>query len=711
MDLRTNVLDIPGVGESYAHKLEKLGINSIEDLLLYLPRRWDDYSNILPITQIQPGETVCVHGEVWQINNKKSKRGLNITEAIVNDKTGTIKAVWFNQPFLTKNIKVGDQLFLAGKVEWTMQSFSMVSPSYEVTKTEGETESSDLTHVGRIVPVYPETEGISSKWLRSKIKPLMKYIYSIKDFLPNEIKDENQLVDYPAAIRQMHFPENNVQLKRAMDRFDFDEMFLLQLAVLNSRKSLQKEKSIAIPFAEKEIQDFVQSLPFDLTKAQRKASWEIIQDMAKKEPMNRLLQGDVGSGKTMVAAMAIVNAAANDTQSVLLCPTEVLAKQHYKKLVRLLDSQKIEVAILTGSTPKQERTELLSRIHDGDVKVVVGTHALLEKDVEFWRLGVAIVDEQHRFGVEQRAALRKESKASGTVPHFLSMTATPIPRTLTLTLYGDLDVSILNEMPKGRQRIITKLVPKEKREVSYQLIAGELKKGRQAFVVCPLIGEETTGDEEELQKELEISAFAELEKKVDDDLERKTVLNEYQNLKKVFPEFRIEFLHGKLRPAEKEQLMTDFAAGEIHILVSTSVIEVGIDVPNATIMLIEDADRFGLAQLHQFRGRVGRGEHLSYCFLFSNSRNPETAKRLLAITETTDGFKLAEADLELRGPGEFIGKKQHGLPDVKMKNLLNTVLIKKCRDAAIKFLMKHEIDEYPMLTEKLKKYDSVLHLE
>ncbi len=686
MNLRTPISELTGVGDHYARKLEKLGIKNYEDLLWYLPRRWDDYSHLVPINEIRPDEMVSVKGKIWEISNKRAKSGMNITEAIIADDTGTIKATWFNQPFLTTTLKADDEICLAGKLEWNRNSVGMISPAFEKINSENEAE---LTHVGRIVPVYAETEGISSKWLRSKIKPLMKLIYSIRDYLPEEIKKEHNLIDLPAAIRQMHFPENSSQLKKAKDRLDFDEMFLLQLAVLNSRKKLNRERAIAIPFNEALIKGFVQDLPFDLTNAQRKSTWEILQDLTKVAPMNRLLQGDVGSGKTVVAAMAMINTVISGNQAVLLCPTEILAKQHFDNVQTLLKPYGMDCFLLTGSTSKAEKEDLYNKIREGEAKLIIGTHAILEKGLEFWRLGLAIVDEQHRFGVGQRAALRKESLSTKTLPHFLTMTATPIPRTLSLTIFGDLDISLLNELPPGRKTIITRLVPNEKRQDGYQFVRAEISKGRQVFVICPLIGEEAS-----------------------EEMDKKTVMAEYQNLtKNVYPDLKIVYIHGKMKPAEKEEIMTNFRAGKFDILVSTSLIEVGVDIPNSTVMVIEAADKFGLSQLHQFRGRVGRSTHQSFCFLFTKSSNEQTLKRLYALVNTNDGFKLAEADLEIRGPGDFVGTRQHGLPDIKMSNLMNLVLIKKCREAAVKFLAKNNLESQTALYEKTAMYDSILSLE
>jgi len=682
MNLQTPVNEVTGVGESHIKLLAGLGIETIEDLLWYLPRRWDDYSNIVPIRQAKPGEPVSVRGVVKQIANRTVKNNMTLTEVVIADDTGLVKAVWFNQPFLIKTIHLDDEIYLAGIIEFAFGSIQMTSPSYELVRDDDE----NPTHVGRIVPIYPETAGLTSKWLRTKIKPLMKYMYSIKDYIPEEVKRAEDLIDLPAAIRQLHFPENSSQLKKAMERLDFDEMFLLQLSVLSARKSLAKEHAIVVPYNEELIKNFIQSLPFELTTAQKKSAWDIIQDSGKSEPMNRLLQGDVGSGKTVVAAMAMANVASSGSQVALLCPTEILAKQHYAKISELLKPVGLDCVLLTGSTSKAERTEMLTRIRDGVVKIVIGTHAILEKDVEFWRLALAIVDEQHRFGVAQRAALKKESSASKTMPHFLSMTATPIPRTLSLTLYGDLDLSIIYEMPKGRQKVVTRVIPGEKRADSYGFIRKEIEAGGQVFVVCPLVSDK------------------------EDD--RKSVMAEYEKLAhEVYKDLVVGYIHGQMRPEEKALTMSKFVSGETKILVSSSVIEVGVDVPNATVMVIEDAEKFGLAQLHQFRGRVGRGTHQSYCLLFTSSKSEVALKRLSALVHTDDGFKLADTDLEIRGPGDFIGARQHGLPDIKMKNLTNLELISRCRMAAKRFLGKHEISEYSLLMGKTGNFDKILTLE
>jgi len=686
MNLQNPISELAGIGEQHTRKLEKLGIINCEDLLWYLPRRWDDYSHIVPIKEIRPDELVSIKGEITEIGNHRSRRGMIITEAIIADRSGRIKATWFNQPFLINSLKAGDELCLSGRLELSRNSVGMTSPAFEKINSD---EADDLTHTGRIVPIYAETEGISSKWLRSKIKPLMKLIYSIRDYLPEEIKKEQSLIDLPAAIRQMHFPENSSQLKKAKDRLDFDEMFLLQLAVLNSRKKLNQEKAITIPFNEMLIKGFVKDLPFQLTNAQRRSTWEILQDISRVQPMNRLLQGDVGSGKTIVAAIAMLNTAMSGNQAVLLCPTEILARQHYDNISKLLKIYDIDCFLLTGSTPKVEKEDIYNKIKEGEARIIVGTHALLEKGVEFWRLGLAIVDEQHRFGVDQRSALRKESISTKTLPHFLTMTATPIPRTLSLTIFGDLDISVLDELPPGRKPVLTRLISDQRRHDGYRFVEDEIKKGKQAFVICPLI----EGDESE-------------------ENDRKSVMAEYENLtKNIFSTMKIAYIHGRMKANEKEEIMSNFSSGKTNILISTSVVEVGVDIPNASIMIIEDADRFGLSQLHQFRGRVGRSEQQSYCFLFTKSVNDQSLKRLNALVSTNNGFKLAETDLEIRGPGDFIGSRQHGLPDIKMKNLMNLILIKKAREAATKFLLKNNLENNKALAEKTKAFDSILYME
>ena len=710
MDLKTKVSEISGVGPAYAKRLERIGVETVEDLLFHFPRRYDDYSKSVPIAQIRQNENVSVVGDVWEIKNKKSRRGITVTEAVIADDSGTLKAVWFNQPFLIKTLQQGDRVALAGKLEWSYAGTSMNSPSYE--KLDSKVPNlANLNHTGGVIPVYSETEGLSSKWLRTKIKPLLNLVDQIDEYLPEDIWKGQFLPKIQEAIREMHFPTEMDSLNKARERIAFDEMFLLQLAVLEKRKISDKDKASKISFDEELTKKFVQSLGFELTEAQRKSAWEILKDIQNDKPMNRLLEGDVGSGKTVVAVMAMLNAAKAGFQGVLLAPTEVLAGQHFESLNKLFNEFDINVALLTGTKVKNEnlkmkndnvkvkisKKDMLDEIQKGEVDILIGTHAVLNDDIQFKNLGLVIIDEQHRFGVEQRSRLRKESGDEKTAPHFLSMTATPIPRTLTLTIYGDLDVSVIDEMPKGRKQVLTRVVPQSKRQDAYGFIRKEVESGRQVFVICPLIEES-------------------------DKLGVKSVESEYKKLKEnIFPDLTIGLLHGKLKPKEKEEIMERFFARggsvsggkneKIDILVSTSVIEVGVDIPNATIMMIEGAERFGLAQLHQFRGRVGRGEHKSYCLLFTESDSEITQKRLEALVNTHSGFDLAEKDLEIRGPGEVFGTHQHGLPDIDMKNLMNIALIKRTRSVAEEFLENNDLEKYPLLKEKVGKYNVVTKLE
>lgn len=686
MNLNTKVEELPGVGPIYVKRLEKIGITNVRDLLFHFPRRYDDFSKNVTIKQIRAGECVSIKGEIWEINNKKSRRGITVTEATVADDTGTMKAVWFNQPFLIKTLKKGDKIALSGKLEWSYGGTAMSSPSYE------KLDSGEQKHTGAIIPVYPETEGLTSKWLRFKIKPLLKSASEVTEHLPKEVIENQRLLGIEASIKELHFPKDMATLRRARDRVSFDEMFLLQLAVLNLRKDLKHNNASKIKFDENLIKEFVKSLSFELTEAQRKTAWEILQDLEEGKPMNRLLEGDVGSGKTVVSAIALLNTIKAGYQGILLVPTEVLAKQHFKSMLELFDKFNINIGLLTGNRVEFNETvikkeEMLEKISSGKIDLLMGTHALFSDDIEFSNLGLVVIDEQHRFGVEQRMKLRRESGDAKTFPHFLSMTATPIPRSLTLTLYGDLDVSIIDEMPKGRERVLTRVVPPSKRKDAYGFIEKEVKSGRQVFVICPLIEES-------------------------DKLGVKSAEEEYRKLGSViFPDLRVGLLHGRLKPKEKEEVMDEFKEGKIDIIVSTSVIEVGIDVPNATIMMIEGAERFGLAQLHQFRGRVGRGEYKSYCLLFSDGNSENTERRLESLVNTYSGFELAEKDLEIRGPGEVFGTKQSGMLNIDMKNLMNINLIKKTREVAGEFLEAYDLNDFPLLKEKVEKYNVVGTLE
>ena len=554
-----------------------------------------------------------------------------------------------------------------------------------------------------MVPIYPETEGVSSKWLRFILYPLLKEFASkIKDPLPMEIIENNELMPFEKAIWEIHFPKTSELAEKAQKRFSFQELFFIQLSVLQQRIKINFQKALAIPFNLKIVKEFTKSLPFTLTNAQKKSIWHILNDMQKTRPMNRLLQGDVGSGKTVVAEAAILMTKKAGFQSILMVPTEILSKQHFQKIGENLGKFGVSVGLITskenrvtrnGEAEKISRKELLDELKNQKIDLIIGTHALIQGNVILNKLALAIVDEQHRFGVEQRAKL---VKGKNYFPHLLSMTATPIPRTLAITIYGDLDMSILDEMPKGRKKIKTEIITPANRQTVYNFIRETVKTGRQVFIICPRI---------EAPEETDISKLI--------LLDAKSVKKEFERLsKEIFPDLKLAMLHGKMKPKEKEEIMEKFRNKEFDILVSTSVIEVGIDIPNATVIAIEGADRFGLAQLHQFRGRVGRSEYQSYCFLFTESGAKKTRSRLKAMVELDDGFKLAEKDLEIRGPGSLFGLKQWGIPDLAMKSLGNIKLVEKTRNEAKELLEKDPfLKNYPLLREEVKNLKTEIHFE
>jgi ATP-dependent DNA helicase RecG len=686
LTLATSLEQLVGVGPAYAKKLHRLGLNSARDLLTYLPRRYDDFSKLLPIAQTRIGEIVTVRARLLEIKARRSsRRRMMLTEAVVADDSGMVKLTWFNQPYLAKSLHVGDELMLSGKIEHRFGELQMTSPEYELVKQSGE-----QVHTAGIVPVYSETEGLSSKWLRSRVKPLLHLVNEIPDPLPEETRARNNLLGIASALREVHFPENEAALERARERFDFEELFMVQLLSARIKLDNRKYHALPVPFDKDAAGKFSSSLGFALTDSQKRSAWQVLQDIEKEVPMNRLIEGDVGSGKTVVAAMALHQVALSGCQGALMAPTEVLAVQHGQTIRQILNPLDIKVALLSHNYSeidgqKIPRLELLNEILKGGAQVVIGTHALFGEDVHFHKLALAIIDEQHRFGVEQRALLRRENE--GILPHLLSMTATPIPRTLTLTVYGDLDLSVINELPAGRTPIETKRVLPDERDAAYSLIRKELEAGRQAFIVCPVIEESEA-------------------------LAVRSAKQEYELQQKIFPEFKVGLLHGKLKAAERKEVMEEFVSGRSSILVATSIIEVGVDVPNATVMVIEGADRFGLSQLHQIRGRVGRGSKGSYCFLFSDSKSEETKARLDAVVSSNSGFELAEADLQLRGPGEIYGTRQSGLPEVRAENLLNHALIQKTREEAEQILNQDpELKGHRLLRERLEEILVTKHLE
>ena len=640
--LMTPVRYLKGVGPKKSESLGRIGINNVEDILYYLPARYEDRSNFTKIKDLKMGEHQAVVGEIITAGLRRAKSGIPIFQIAITDRTGFIHAVWFNQPYLKDYFKKGVRVVLYGKVE-LHEKPQITQPEYEILKTD----EVDSINMGRIVPIYPATSELTQKYLRGlAFIAVDKYSRGFEENLPTYIIARDRMVDIKFAIRNIHFPATFANLEKAYRRIVFEEFFMLQLALALRKKRLKIEDAGLSHEIDGELaQAFKQSLPFELTEGQKKAFFDIERDMSSGKAMNRLLEGDVGSGKTLVAAYALTLTVQNGFQGVIMAPTEVLARQHFIVLSELLMPLGINVALLVGGIDPAAKKRIYSEIKDGKVNVVVGTHAIIQELVGFNRLGLAVIDEQHKFGVTQRAIL----KDKGRSPHVLLMTATPIPRTLALTVYGDLDISVMRQLPKGRKPIVTYLVEEERRGEVYNFVREEIEKGRQAYVVCPLI------DESAKSAKLKAKSASEM----------------YETLKnEEFKNFEVGLLHGRMSSKEKDKVMKDFKKGAIQVLVSTIVIEVGIDVPNASVILIENADRFGLAQLHQLRGRVGRGSHESYCILLANPGSDEAAQRLKAIEGTLDGFQVAEADLNIRGPGEFFGTKQHGLPEIRFGNIL-----------------------------------------
>jgi ATP-dependent DNA helicase RecG len=646
-----NILETPvryfkGVGPKRSEDLARLGLRTVEDVLYYLPSRYEDRSKFTRIRDLKIGEPQAVKGEVASVSNRLAKSGIPMFQISITDRTGFVHAVWFRQPYLNDYFRKGQQVILYGKVE-LYDKVQIVNPEYEILK-EGEAMS---IHMGRIVPVYPLTSQLTQKYLRNlAFLAVSKYARLLSEKMPTYIIAREKLVDIRFAIHNIHFPTGFDHLEKAYKRIVFDEFFMLQLALAIKKSHLKaREDGLGHVVSGDLVELFRKALPFELTGGQKKAIADIERDMSSKKPMNRLLEGDVGSGKTIVAAHALVVTVQNGFQGVIMAPTEVLARQHFISLSELLLPLGINVTLLIGGMDQKTKTAIYDEIKEGKVNIVVGTHAIIQEAVEFKKLGLAVADEQHKFGVTQRSILKEK----GYSPHILVMTATPIPRTLALTVYGDLDVSVIRELPKGRKAIVTYWVEEEKREKAFGFIREELAKGRQAYVICPLI-EKGSGPRVRGQGAEETFELLRDE---------------------VFPDFTVGLLHGRMSSKEKEKVMKDFKKGKTDVLVSTVVIEVGIDVPNATVMLIENADLFGLSQLHQLRGRVGRGEHESYCILLADPKNDEAHQRLKAIEETLDGFQIAEADLNIRGPGEFFGTKQHGLPEIRFGNILKDFAI------------------------------------
>ncbi len=722
--LDTSIAELPGIGPANARAFGKLGVKTVHDMLYHFPHRYDDFSSQKQIIDLQIGAVETVIGEVTDVRTFGMRNGSSAVEIQVSDETGSIKVVFFRQPWLAKQFVVGRMVVLSGKIHSYQGLRQMTGPDWEPYSDD------ERIHTGRLVPVHPLTKGLVERNARRIVKQVIdRGVPLVNDHLPDVVREQAGLLPLGPALMQMHFPDSHEQLARARMRLGFDEFLFIQLGVLQRKLLWQGERGYPMVTNHELHVELQRQLPFALTGAQQRALGEIFEDMSRPVPMARLLQGDVGSGKTVVAAAAAIQAISNGFQAAIMAPTEILAEQHYKGLRALLgkvqvprqpangaehaagaagdwkedideeqrnrldeikrllgmtpeddlDGAGVRVALLTGSLGTKDRRRVLEGIANGDVDLVVGTHALITESVRYAQLGLVVIDEQHRFGVEQRQRL----KDKGFNPHMLVMTATPIPRTLTLTIYGDLDTTILDELPPGRQGIKTRWITTSEREKAYKHLRREISNGRQAFVVCPLVDE---------SEKVDLPSAEEMYVKLGSD---------------VFPDLRVALIHGKMSPREKDEVMIAFRNHEYDILVATAVIEVGIDVPNATTMLIEGAERFGLAQLHQFRGRVGRGQHQSYCILISDKENEVTQQRLEAMENTTDGFKLAEIDLNLRGPGEFFGRRQSGTPDLKVAQLADTRLLHAANREARQILADDpqlEREEHALLKQKIDEF-------
>ncbi|TAK56078.1 MAG: ATP-dependent DNA helicase RecG [Dehalococcoidia bacterium] len=662
-------------------KFDKLNVSTVRDLLLFFPRRHVDYGQPVPVAQLEFGREQTVRAHVWSAQERRMGFRMRSTEATIGDTSGMMRCTWFNQPWVAKQLPVNAEIVVSGRVGERQGRPCFDNPEWERW-------SDDLVHTGRLVPIYPLTAGLQNRTVRRVMQEaLERFGDKLDDPLPAEMRDRLGLLPISQAVAQMHYPDDRDALEGARRRLAFEELLPIQLTMQLRRRVFQRSAPAEpVPIPAGVERGFREALPFSLTGAQERVLFDVLNDLRKPVPMSRLIQGDVGSGKTVIAAAALVAAAANGRQGVMMAPTEILAEQHFRTLKQLLEAnggdgplataqpaflgRPMRIALLTGSLRAKERRELHAALEAGEIDVACGTHALIQSGVRFNDLGVAVVDEQHRFGVMQRAALREKGARAAHTPHMLVMTATPIPRSLALTLYGDLDISVLDEMPPGRQPIKTTWVGPDERADAESFVRAQVEAGRQAFIICPLVEES-------------------------ESLDVKSAVAEYERLhRQVYPDLRLELLHGRMPARRKDEVMRRFRDREADILVSTSVIEVGIDVPNATVMMIEGADRFGLAQLHQFRGRVGRGAEQSFCLLLSDEPGEEAGQRLRLMEETNDGFRLAEADMQARGPGQFFGTRQSGLPGLKVAKLTDVKLIETTRNEAERLL-----DADPGLTQ------------
>jgi len=664
---------LKGVGPKRARLLSRLGIHTIGELLYHFPRKYEDRSLVKKIYQLQDGETETLFGMVTGVRDIRPRRGMTITKAALYDGAATAYAVWFNQPYIKKQINKGKKIIVTGKVDRKYGEIQLAVSDYEVIENE------EAVNGAGVVPVYPATEGLQPRTLRLIIKDaLEQHLDSVEEFLPSDVLEKYNLLPIDRAICSIHFPMDLDEAQKARRRLVFEELLVLQTGICMLRGTASQTVGICHKKNGPLTAEFMRRLPYKMTGAQERVLNEVSRDMESKKTMNRLIQGDVGSGKTVVAAAALVKTVESGYQGVMMAPTEILATQHAEGLMEMLGPLGVQAALLTGSMGKKEKEGVIQDIREGRIDVVVGTHALIQDEVAFQKLGLAVTDEQHRFGVKQRAKLRDK----GQKPDILVMTATPIPRTLALTVYGDLDISVIDELPPGRREIKTYWITDSEKQRIYKFIREQVKQGRQVYYVCPLVEE---------SEKMDISAALELAGLLQSD---------------IFPDFQVGLMHGRLKQEAKDLVMKAFKKGSINILAATTVIEVGINVPNATVMVIENADRFGLAQLHQLRGRVGRGAHQSYCILIANPATDEGKARMDIMTRTNDGFLIADEDLKLRGPGEFFGVRQSGLPDLKIADIIRDIkTLSTARDEAKALLRR---DPCLRLPENIKLREKVM---
>ncbi len=703
MNLSDPIADHFRITERQKTALKKIGLKTIEDLLFYLPHRHESFSERKNIIDLTEGDKTTVFGRVVEIKkNRAMRRRLYYTEATIGDFTSTVKAIWFNQPYIEKILAKGDKVALTGKITHGKSGLYLSNPTYEKVN-----EYEDLGEGAALLAIYSETPGISSKWLRFAIQKSLKSIgkETLQDPIPVNVLEKYHLPSIYSSLIYIHTPQRLGDAEVARKRFAFEEIFFIQLARLKEREEFKKHHSFKISVGQKEMEAFLKIFPFELTPSQKKSVGQILEDFGKDEPMSRLLEGDVGSGKTAVAVAATFAAVQSGYQVAYMAPTEILANQHFKSFINYFSQLRLttKIGLITSSgafkypskvNPTQptpiSKSQLLKWVISGEIPILIGTHSLIQKNVKFKKLAFVIIDEQHRFGTRQRAKLVKDK--SSAAPHLLSMTATPIPRTLALTIYSDLDLSLLDEMPSGRQKVITQIVHPDNRASTYEFIREKIKEGRQLFVICPRINEPDATKENALYA--------------------KAVKEEAKRLEaEIFPEFEVGILHGKMTPKEKDEALEDFRKNKTHILVATSVVEVGIDIPNATMIIIEGAERFGLAQLHQLRGRVIRGTHQPYCFVFTDSHSEKTHQRLHALEHAQNGFELAEYDLELRGTGELSGTKQWGVSDIGMEALKNIKMVEAAREESQKILARDpELNKYPLIAKRLEEQEKT-HFE